>query len=149
MPPPVVSVERTIPAAAGVIFDILADPAQHPLIDGSGSVESAGPDNPVRLSKGATFGMSMRLGAAYRIQNTVVEFEESRRIAWRHFGGHRWRYILQPVPAGTLVREQWDPTAVPWAYPLLRLLRFPDRNRAAMEATLQRLDALVSAGPMA
>lgn len=42
----VVTVERTIPADAAAIFDVLADPAQHPVIDGSGSVRDARPDNP-------------------------------------------------------------------------------------------------------
>ena len=54
-----------------------------------------GPD---RLSKGATFGVDMKLfGFPYKIRNTVVEFEEDRRVAWRHFGGHRWRYVLEPI----------------------------------------------------
>lgn len=85
----VVAVERVIAAAPQRIFDVLADPSQHPLIDGSSSVRSASRDNPARLSKGARFGMSMRLGAPYRVRNTVVEFDEPRRIAWRHFAGHR------------------------------------------------------------
>ncbi len=85
--------------------------------------------------------MSMRLGASYQVRNTVVEFEESRRIAWRHFAGHRWRYLLTPVSSGTLVREEWDPSPVPWLYPALRLLGFPERNRRGMELTLARLEA--------
>jgi hypothetical protein len=32
------------------------------------------------------------MGASYKITNTVVEFEEGERIAWRHLSGHRWRY---------------------------------------------------------
>ncbi|MBA2456878.1 MAG: SRPBCC family protein [Nocardioidaceae bacterium] len=136
----VVSVERTIPADAERIFNILADPAQHPLIDGSGSVRSASTNNPGRLAQGTRFGMRMSLGARYRIHNVVVEFEESRRIAWRHFAGHRWRYVLTPVDGGTLVREEWDSTSVPWAYPLLRLLGFPQRNRQGMQQTLVRLE---------
>ena len=143
--PPVISAERTIAADPQRIFDVLADPSLHPLIDGSGSVRSGARDNPTRLSKGARFGMSMRLGAPYRIRNTVVEFDEPRRIAWRHFGGHRWRYILTPVSGGTLVREEWDLTPVPWLYPMLRLLRFPERNRRAMEHTLARLGARLEA----
>ena len=41
--------------------------------------------------------MKMKIGAPYKILNEVVEFEEGRRIAWRHFAGHIWRYILEPV----------------------------------------------------
>jgi uncharacterized protein YndB with AHSA1/START domain len=144
--PPIVTVERTIAAKPQQIFDVLADPSQHPLIDGSGSVRSAAAGNPRRLSRGARFGMGMRLGAPYRIRNTVVEFDEPRRIAWRHFARHRWRYLLTPVDAGTLVREEWDSTPVPWLYPALRLLGFPERNRRGMEQTLARLDARVGTG---
>ena len=49
----------------------------------------------------------------YKILNTVCEFEEGRRIAWLHFYGHVWRYLLEPATdeagrAGTMVTEQWD-----------------------------------------
>jgi hypothetical protein len=90
--------------------------------------------------------MSMRMTAPYRIRNTVVEFDEPRRIAWRHFAGHRWRYVLTPVPGGTLVREEWDPTPVRWAYPALAMLGFPARNRVSMELTLVRLEAQATGG---
>jgi len=139
--PVIIAAEAAIPAEPQQVFNVLADPSLHPLIDGSGSVRAAAADNPPRLSKGARFGMSMRLGAPYRIRNTVVEFDEPHRIAWRHFGGHRWRYVLTPVSGGTLVREEWDATPVPWLYPVLRLLGFPERNRRAMEQTLARLRA--------
>ena len=38
---------------------------------------------PERLGLGATFGMSMHLGISYSMVNTVIEFEENRRIAWQ------------------------------------------------------------------
>lgn len=137
----VVTVERTIPADAATIFDVLADPALHPVIDGSGSVRETHPANPERLSRGAEFGMAMRIGAAYQITNKVVEFDEGRLIAWRHFGGHRWRYELTPVDGGTLVREQWDTSRMNGpARRLLQLLGFPRRNRKSMAATLVRLE---------
>jgi hypothetical protein len=44
------------------IFGLLADPAQHPLIDGSGTVRAAQPGGPDRLVLGAKFGMDMKLG---------------------------------------------------------------------------------------
>ena len=135
--------ERTINAPAQQIFDILADPAMHPVIDGSGSVQAARSGNPQRLSKGAEFGMDMRLGAPYRIQNRVVEFEEGSLIAWRHFAGHRWRYRLTPVEHGTHVVEEWDASRVK-AKPILALMGFPKRNRRGMAATLARLDDLVT-----
>ena len=132
-----------IPAPAQRIFDVLADPALHPVIDGSGSVRKPGDGAPARLAPGAEFGMAMKVGVRYRISNTVVEFEEGRRLAWRHFGRHVWRYELEPVGGGTLVRETFDYTDAlsPVA---LRLLRYPTRNRQAMQRTLERLAAQVA-----
>ncbi len=132
-----------IAAPAQRIFDIVADPARHPELDGSGSVRSARPGNQDRLSLGATFSMDMRLGAPYKIENTVLEFEDGRRIAWRHFNGHVWRYLLEPVDGGTQVTEQWD------ARParnrrLLLLIGFGRRNRRGIRASLARLDGLAA-----
>jgi len=144
----VVAVERVVPADPQTVFDLLADPAQHPLLDGSGSVRRAREGNPERLSRGAHFGMDMHLGLTYPIRNVVVEFEEGRLIAWRHFAGHRWRYRLSPVAAGTLVREEWDSTRAPHLWAWYRLMRFPQRNRAGMTATLRRLsEALAAQAP--
>lgn len=134
----VVSVQKFVPASPQQIFDLLADPRQHPLIDGSGTVQQAQQDAPERLSLGATFGMDMRMGAPYPITNTVVEFDEPERIAWRHFGGHIWRYLLEPADGGTTVTEQFDYTDAR-SQLLLRLSGFPGRNKKAMEATLDRL----------
>ena len=48
-------------------------------------------------------------GCPYRTDNTVVEFEEGRLIAWCHFNRHRWRYELEPLGDGsTLVTETFD-----------------------------------------
>jgi Polyketide cyclase / dehydrase and lipid transport len=137
-----VSVSKVIPAEPQRLFDVVADPAMHPVIDGSGSVQGQRDDQPDRLSLGARFGMDMKIGARYPITNTVVEFEEGRRIAWRHFNGHVWRYVFEPVPEGTRVTEEWD--ARPAGNRLLLVLAgFPRRNRAGMRATLDRLARLV------
>lgn len=139
-----ISVSRAIAAPAAPIFDLLANPSVHPLIDGSGSVRAARPGNPARLSLDARFSMDMRIGADYRIRNTVVEFEENRLIAWRHFYGHRWRWRLEPrSDGGTDVTEtfDWSTARIPL---LLDLSRFPRRNRASMAASLHRLDALAT-----
>ncbi len=141
---PVVTVERLVSTDAQTVFDLLADPRQHVVLDGSGSVREADPENPERLSKGARFGMRMHLAVPYRISNIVVEFEEGRVIAWRHLAGHRWRYTLRPVGDGTLVREEWDPRRVPHLGPYYRLMGFPERNRRGMEQTLERLEAAVA-----
>jgi len=140
-PDRIVSESTTIAAAPEVVFAIVADPRQHPRIDGSGSVRSV-ITGPGRLAQGATFGVSMRLfGVPYMIRNRVVEFEQDRRIAWRHFGAHRWRYELEPThEGGTLVTETFDYSRHhPVSAAALRLAGFPDRNRSGIIATLARL----------
>ena len=82
----IVSASITIDAPPDTVFAILADPRQHARIDGSGSVQEI-TTGPARLHLGAKFGMEMKLfGLPYSISNRVVEFEEGRRIAWRHVG---------------------------------------------------------------
>lgn len=141
----VVSAERVIAAPAEAIFELLADPAAHHRFDGSDTVVAGHPSNPDRLSLGASFGMSMKMGLPYRITNEVVEFEENRRIAWRHFGHHIWRYELEPVDGGTKVTESFD-----WATsrfpPLYEWVGYPARHEAAMTKTLERLAELVEEG---
>ena len=136
-----VSDRTTIAAPPDVVFAIVADPRQHPRIDGSGSVREV-VTGPIRLCDGASFGVSMRLfGLPYQIRNRVVEFEEDRRIAWRHFGAHRWRYELSPVAGGgTEVTETFDYSRYGRVTAAgLRLAGFPERNRAGITATLIRL----------
>ena len=139
-PDPAKVVSRTVfvPASAADIFDLLADPRRHGEIDGSGSVQNARIDAPERLSLGATFGMDMRIVLPYKMTNTVVEFEEGRRIGWRHFGGHVWRYILEPVEGGTQVTEQfdWNTNKSPL---MLRVMRAQSNNARSIEKTLENL----------
>lgn len=130
-----------VAAPAATVFAILADPRQHARIDGSGSVQEI-VEGPERLERGSEFGAQMRLfGVPYRISNRVVEFEEGRRIAWRHFGGHRWRYELEALGDGrTRVTESFDYSMYgPGPRLFIELLRFPSRNREGIEATLLRL----------
>jgi hypothetical protein len=87
--------------------------------------------------------MDMRLGVPYRITNTVVEFEEGRLIAWRHFGGHIWRYRLDPVAGGTKVTEEFDYRLA--LSPLaIELMGYPKRHGPEMERTLERLSDAVT-----
>ena len=145
------TVERVIPAPPEKIFDLIADPRRHPDIDGSGSVKAA-KDSPERLSLGAKFGMDMKMGLPYSMISEVIEFEDGRRIAWqsrppgsfgsRFSGGRIWRYELEPVTDGTRVRETWD-----ISQEKIKALVRPARKKThkAMDATLARIEALVSA----
>jgi len=109
--------QRVVKAPAAVIFDLLAHPARHQELDGSGTVEGTA-FGPERLSLGDDFGMHMNKGARYTSRSTVVDFEEGRRIAWRTatslggrflFGGQIWRYELTDRGDGTtLVKESFD-----------------------------------------
>lgn len=102
------SASTTIAAPPATVFAILTDPRQHARIDGSGTIVAT-ISGPERLELGSEFGMSMKMGAPYRIKNRVVEFEQDRLIAWRHKGQHRWRYELTPTDdGGTAVTETWD-----------------------------------------
>ena len=129
---------RVINATPQQIFDLLADPAMHVVIDGSGTVRAPRPNNPARLSKGAKFYMSMRMLLPYRVYNVVTEFDEPRQIAWGH-GRHYWRYELEAADGGTLVTETWDYRKWGKAGRLLEAAGFAKRNRLGIESTLARL----------
>lgn len=139
-----VSVSRTIPAPPEAIFAVIADAGRHADFDGSGSVKGAVGD-PQPLTMGTKFAMSMRIGLPYRIGNEVVEYEADRLIAWQHFGKHRWRYELEPVDGGTEVTETFD-----WSTArsprFIELMGYPKKHPAAMEKTLERLEAVVAGG---
>jgi uncharacterized protein YndB with AHSA1/START domain len=139
MPRQQVSGTAVIAAPAARIFALLTDPAQHPLIDGTGSVLGVQAGGPERLTLGSKFGMDMKIGAPYQILNTVVEYDQDRLIAWRHFYGHRWRWQLKPLDGErTEVTETFD-----WStarFPLLLTLSpFPRRNQRGIEQSLARL----------
>lgn len=140
-----ISHSLVIDADPATVFDVLADPSQHSLFDGSDSVRGR-TGGPPRLYLGARFSMRMRWGAPYVISNTVVEFAEDRSIAWRHFARHIWRYELRPVvrdgETQTEVTEtfDWSPAPLGFSYERLGWL---NRNDEAIRATLQRLKVLV------
>lgn len=143
-----VSRSRFVEAAPGAIFEVLATPALHSVIDGSDTVKGAQPRGPERLALGAKFGMDMKIGVDYKILNSVCEFEEGRRIAWRHFYGHVWRYLLEPATddagrTGTLVTEQWDARQVR-GKSFLRLAGYLRRHPANLEKTLAKLDSYLA-----
>jgi len=150
----VLTVERVISALPQRIFDVLADVSQHHLIDGSGMLQGQRPDAPQRLALGSTFGMSMKMmHFGYSTVNRVVEFDEAKRIAWQTgptgamgkvVAGRIWRYELEPVDGGTLVRESWDITPDHQRVLLKLGDIYSGKTRRDMERTLERLSQLVA-----
>ncbi len=135
----VVFAERVIAAAPRQVFDLLADPRMHKVFDGSGTVRDPHGMYPARLTLGAKFGMNMRIVLPYRMTNTVVEFEEGRRIGWRHVGGHVWRYVLTPEGNGTRLREEFD-YSTNRARPMLKVMNAIERNEQAILTTLDNIE---------
>ncbi|GGD09967.1 SRPBCC family protein [Nocardioides daphniae] len=133
-----------VDAPASVIFDILADPHQHPRIDGSGTVQEI-VDSPDRLSEGAQFSVQMKRGLGYRTTNTVVEYEDDALIAWRHRGQHRWRYELTPEGEKVRVTETWDGSRYSGLPRLVFKLSGLKGAQRSIEETLVRLKAVAEA----
>ncbi|MDN5797858.1 MAG: SRPBCC family protein [Intrasporangium sp.] len=142
--PRVVSARREIGAAAGEIFEIIADPTQQPRFDGNDNLDNAAAGQRVR-GVGDVFTMHNRGGRTRA--NHVVEFEEQRRLAWRpsEVGkeppGHLWRWELQPLdPQRTLVTHTYD-----WSQLTdeSRFERARSTTSAKLMASLDRLAGLV------
>jgi uncharacterized protein YndB with AHSA1/START domain len=147
-----VSVERVIKAPPDKIFALLADAGKHASIDGTDSVNHASQAS-VPLSMGAKFGMAMRgrketLFVPYRTNNTVIEYEPDRRIAWKttflggRVGGRIWRYELEAAPEGTLVRETWD-VSQDKQKRMITSGSIPEQTADGMRATLERIAKLL------
>ncbi len=155
---PPVSVSRQIGAPAEKLFAILARPANHPLIDGSGMLREATSDA-VLTGVGDVFTMTMHNDEMgdYEMANYVVQYEPNRQIGWEpelkaatraedqegigERAEHLWAFNLVPVDAGsTLVTETFDCSRSPeW---LRKVLRGGERWRDSMTLTLEKLDAL-------
>jgi uncharacterized protein YndB with AHSA1/START domain len=139
-PPRVVSASRDISAAAGEIFELIADPTEQPSWDGNDNLRHADAGQRVR-AVGDVFTMALRRGGIR--ENTVVEFDEGRLIAWRPNvpgrkpPGHLWRWELQPVDENrTRVTHTYDWTE------LTDRSRFPRARATTAErlaASLERL----------
>ncbi len=149
------SVDRVIPAPPAALFAVVADANRHPEIDGSGSVIKTKAGTPEILTKGSTFGMSMKAGVRYSMSNTVIEFEQDRRIAWQTvfsggpigklFGGRIWRYEFEPVDGGTKVTETWDLSHDKQRAILKRVGPLVKETEVGMRKTLDRLAEVTQA----
>lgn len=116
----IVTASREIAAGAQQIFELIADPEQQPRWDGNDNLATARAGQRVR-SAGDLFTMTLTMGLNGNNirENLVVEFEESRRIAWmpaepgQEPPGHVWRWELEPVDQShTRVTHTYDWSAL-------------------------------------
>lgn len=116
------SVTITVAASVDAVFAVLADPASHASIHGTGWV--CEPVDGERLTRsGQVFRMGMyhpdHPDGRCETANQVRELDPSRAISWAtgtedaegrlSFGGWIWRYDLVPAPdGGTAVRLTYN-----------------------------------------
>jgi len=116
-------VQRTIPADASTIFDVITSPDGHVAIDASGMLQSSSGE-PAK-AEGDTFVIHMdreSLGdlpmGKYDVTVTFTAYEQDRFVSWEVSGpgfpsiGHWYGYRLEPVDDGTLVTSIYDWSAV-------------------------------------
>ena len=132
-----------IDAPAQQIFDLIADARCHPLFDGSATLQGS-ISGPVRLHLGAKFGMAMKIKLPYRITNTVVAFEEGKKISWCHLMKWTWSYELEDLGDGrTQVVEIFNARDIPWfASKWLDATGSLERNPKWMAKSLVKLKAI-------
>jgi hypothetical protein len=121
------SATAIIHASPEVIFVVLADPAKHAAIDGTGWVREPLDSTPL-TAVGQVFRMAMyhpnHPDGNYQIANRVQIFDPPSAIAWEpgqdtddgglRFGGWVWRYDLTPAGSSeTKVTLSYDWSAVP------------------------------------
>ena len=152
-----VSTTRVIDAPAEAIFAVLADPASHAAIDGTGWVGTALDGDPLTTA-GQIFRMSMyhvmHPEGTYEVANRVQVFDPPSTISWEpgsdtgdgtlHFGGWIWRYDLTPAgPSTTSVTLSYDWSAVPDA--VREHIAFPPFPPEHLSNSLGHLAGLVTA----
>lgn len=141
----IISASRVVAAPAAVIFDILADPARHPDIDGNDNVAEGTAGSRVR-ALGEIFTVTLTTGSVR--ENHVVEFEEGRRIAWRPAEpgatppGHLWRWEIEPIDdTSSRVVHTYDWTALTDEQ---RIPRARSTTTARLRPSIDRLALVVA-----
>jgi uncharacterized protein YndB with AHSA1/START domain len=128
-----------INAPASKIFEVLANPRAHASFDGSATIKG-----PSRLHLGAKFSMAMKIKVPYRITNTVVAFEENKKITWCHLMKWTWSYELKDLGNSTTqVTEIFDGHSLPaFSAWWLKKTGAVARNPKFMAKSLVQLKAL-------
>jgi uncharacterized protein YndB with AHSA1/START domain len=150
------SATTIINAPAEVIFHVLADPARHAAIDGTGWVRESLDSKPLTAA-GQVFRMTMyhpnHPDGTYRMANRIQIFDPPNTISWEpgqdtddgglRFGGWVWRYDLTPAgPSDTRVTLSYDWSAVP--DPVRQHIGFPPFPADHLANSLAHLAELVS-----
>jgi hypothetical protein len=150
------SATAIIHASAEVIFAVLADPAKHAAIDGTGWVREPLDSTPL-TAVGQIFRIAMyhpkHRDGNYQMANLVQIFDPPSAIAWKpgqdtedgglRFGGWVWRYDLTPVgPSETKVTLSYDWSAV--SDPVRQRIGFPPFPADHLGNSLAHLAELVS-----
>jgi hypothetical protein len=150
------STTAIISGSAEVIFVVLADPAKHAEIDGTGWVREPLDSKPITAA-GQVFRMAMyhpnHPDGTYQMANQVRIFDPPNAIAWApgqdtddgglSFGGWVWRYDLTPIgPSETRVTLSYDWSAVP--DPIREHIGFPPFPLEHLDNSLAHLAKLVS-----
>jgi hypothetical protein len=94
--------------------------------------------------------MGMKIKIPYRIKNTVVAFEENKKISWCHLMKWRWSYELMELGNGsTQVTESFDASAIPgYAQRWLKMTGAMAHNPKWMAKSLVRLKSMCEAEPI-
>jgi len=159
---------KVIDAPAEAIFAVLADPAKHAAIDGTGWVSDTVDSTPLTAA-GQVFRMSMyhpnHPDGNYQTANRVRVFEPPSTICWEPgydtedgtlgFGGWTWRYDLKPIgPSSTAPSSTGRPsTAVTLTYDwsavpddIRERIGFPPFPPEHLSSSLAHLAELVTDG---
>ena len=104
--PKIAGARIVINRPASELFNFIANPKNHPKIDGSKMVRGKA-YGPKRLSMNSWFVMRQLRIIPYFMPNKVVEFEEEKLIAWRNALPSRWRYEFISLPDGSTQVTQY------------------------------------------
>ena len=147
-----ITVQRSIPASADAIFDVLSNPERHPQLDGSGFIVSD--DRTDRITaNGQVFTMNMtgdHMGGDYQTDNHVVGYAKNKLLAWKTAPagteppGWEWVWQLEPEgPDATSVTLTYDWSEV-IDKDLLKKIKFPLVSEEQMANSLGNLAAAVA-----
>ncbi|BBX66860.1 SRPBCC family protein [Mycolicibacterium psychrotolerans] len=150
------TVTTVVDVEPAAVFAVLADPANHAAIDGTGWVRESLDGEPIS-GEGQIFRVAMyhdnHPDGRYEMANKVIAWEPHRTIAWEpgqegedgrlEFGGWTWRYDLDAAgPGQTRVALTYDWSGVPGE--LRQRITFPPFPTSHLENSLANLAKLAS-----